>query len=50
MDNQVKPFQVFAALPPDQLAALKADIMAHGVQVPVIVDEDGSVHVSAGGG
>lgn len=36
-------FQLLPPLSRDEYAALKADIEAHGVQVPVIVDEDGEV-------
>jgi ParB-like chromosome segregation protein Spo0J len=37
------PYQVFGALAPEEYNALKADIAEHGVQVPVVVDEDGNV-------
>ena len=36
-------FQLLPPLSRDEYAALKADIETHGVQVPVIVDEDGEV-------
>lgn len=36
-------FQLLPPLTKDEYASLKADIEAHGVQVPVIIDEDGEV-------
>jgi N6-adenosine-specific RNA methylase IME4/ParB-like chromosome segregation protein Spo0J len=37
------PYQVMPALSPDEFAALKADIAARGVQVPVEYDEMGNI-------
>lgn len=37
------PYQVMPALAPDEFAALKADIAARGVQVPVEYDEMGNI-------
>jgi ParB-like chromosome segregation protein Spo0J len=35
-------YQFLPPLPPDQRQALKDDIAANGIQVPVLRDEDGS--------
>jgi hypothetical protein len=36
-------YQLLPELPPDEYEALKADIAAHGVLVPIEVDEDGNI-------
>ena len=38
-----QPYQLLPALSPDEFAALKADIRAHGVLVPIELDTDGSI-------
>jgi ParB-like chromosome segregation protein Spo0J len=41
--NAATPYQVMPALAPDEFEALKADIAARGVQVPVEYDEMGNI-------
>ncbi len=36
-------YQVMPSMPPEQFAALKADIAERGVLVPIDVDEDGHI-------
>ncbi len=40
---EAAPFQLLPPLTPTELGELRADIEAHGVQVPIIVDENGRV-------
>lgn len=37
------PFQVMPDLAPDEYEALKADIITRGIQLPVLIDEDGEI-------
>lgn len=41
--GMTKPYQLLPSLDPDAYLALKRDIEAHGIQVPVEVDEEGNV-------
>ncbi len=39
----MKPYQVMPDLTPEEYEALKADIQANGVQIPIDVDEEGNI-------
>lgn len=38
-----EPYQIMPPLPPEEYAALEASITESGVQVPIVVDEDGLI-------
>jgi glycogen debranching enzyme len=41
--DQAAPFQLFDALDDDTYTALKASIRERGVQIPIVLDEDGTI-------